>query len=67
MIDNLNVCTAVPDLVGLLTVPSPAQDVLARLVGHIHVIHDGKLVLARISRAQVSLSELVESRFKHGS
>jgi hypothetical protein len=67
MINNLDVCTAVPDLVSLLTVPPPAQDIFARLVGHIDLVHDRKLVLAGISRAQVSLSELIESRLEHCS
>jgi hypothetical protein len=65
MINNLNVCTAVPDLVGLLAVPSPAQDILARLVGHVDLIHDRKLVLAGVSWSQVSLSELIETGLKH--
>jgi hypothetical protein len=67
MINNLNVCTAVPDLVSLLAIPSPAQDILARLVGHIDLVHDRKLVLAGVCWAQVSLSELIKSRLEHGS
>jgi hypothetical protein len=67
MIHNLNVCTAVPDLVSLLAVPSPAQDIFARLVGHVDLVHDRELVLARVAWAQESLSELIKSRFKHCS
>jgi hypothetical protein len=67
VINNLNVCATVPDLVCLLTVPSPTQDVLARLVGYVNLIHDGKLVLAGVSWAQESLSELIKSWLKHGS
>jgi len=67
MIDNLDVCTTVPDLVCLLTIPSPSKDILTRLVGHIDFIHDRKLVLASVSRAQISLCELIETGLKHGS
>jgi hypothetical protein len=67
MINNLNVCTAVPDLVSLLAIPSPAQNIFARLVWDIDLVHDGKLVLAGVSWTQISLGELIESRFKHGS
>jgi hypothetical protein len=67
VIHNLNVCTAVPNLVSLFTIPSPAQDILARLVGHIDIIHDRKLVLAGVSWAQVSLRELIETRLKHSA
>jgi hypothetical protein len=65
MINNLNVCTAVPDLVSLLAIPSPAQNILAGLVWDTDLIHDRKLVLACVSWAQVSLSELIESWLEH--
>merc|ERR1711871_283170 len=67
MVNNLDISTAVPHLVGLLTIPSPTQNIFPRLVGNVHLIHDRKLVLARIAWAQVSLGELIESRLKHCS
>jgi hypothetical protein len=67
MIDNLNVCTAGPDLVSLFAVPSPAQNILARLVWNIDLVHHRKLILASVSWAQVALRELIKSRLEHGS
>lgn len=40
--DNLHICAILPNLVGLFTVPTPGEQVLARLQlsGHLDLVHD---------------------------